>query len=221
MGATATLMIPTTTGSELARRLREVVTHHPGPRGTSLKICEIPGKPLMTGLKKAPSVHNNCHNMNCPLESSGQECKDQCRIENIIYKAVCRKCDQNQINGGENPEKVTSSIYIGETSRTLGVRSNQHKDDYLKCMRNSPLEEGSSFIYDHQVAFHNTEQIDPLRDYTFSMLEKTADPFTRQIKEAILIQESLDSKTFNGKKVISLNRKHEYFQARRRPLTYE
>ena len=82
-------------------------------------------------------------------------------------------------------------------------------------MRKTPLEEGSSFIYDHQVAFHNTDQIDPLKDYTFSMIEKTADPFTRQIKEAILIQESLDNKTFNDKNVISLDRKHEYFQARR------
>ena len=175
----------------------------------------------MTRLQKAPRDHSNCHGINCPLESSGQDCKDQCRMENIIYKAICNKCNQNQIDGGENLDKVINSIYIGEISRTLSIRSNQHKDDYLKCMRKTPLEEGSSFIYDHQVAFHNTDQIDPLKDYTFSVIERTNDPFTRQIKDAILIQETLDNKTFNDKKVISLNRKHEYFQARRRPLTYD
>ena len=43
MGATTTLMVPTTSGSMLAKRLREVVIHHPGPRGTSSKIVEIRG----------------------------------------------------------------------------------------------------------------------------------------------------------------------------------
>ena len=80
-----------------------------------------------------------------------------------MYKAIYNKCNSNQIDRGENPEKVISSIYIGETSQTLGIRSNQHKEDYLKCMRQTPGEEGSSFIYDHQVAAYNTDQVDPLK----------------------------------------------------------
>ena len=88
MGATATLMVPTTSGSMLARRLREVVIHHPGPKGTSLKVVEIPGKPLMSGIRRPPSDNRECHNTKCPLESSGQICNDQCRIENILYKAI-------------------------------------------------------------------------------------------------------------------------------------
>ena len=69
------------------------------------------------------------------------------------------------------------------------------------------------------MAVHDAEQVDPLKDYTFSVIEGTSDPFTRQIKESILIQESLDRKTYSNQPVISLNRKHEYFQARRQPLT--
>ena len=42
MGATAVMMIPTTTNSALAKRLREVVVMNPGPRGTTLKIIESP-----------------------------------------------------------------------------------------------------------------------------------------------------------------------------------
>ena len=48
-GATTTLMVPSTAGSELAKRLRLVVNTTTGPRGTSVKVVEKPGKPIMAG----------------------------------------------------------------------------------------------------------------------------------------------------------------------------
>ena len=90
----------------------------------------------------------------------------------------------------------------------------------MRYTRKTPEEEGSSFIWDHQVAAHNGVQVDPLKDYSFSIIEGTSDPFTRQIKESVLIQESLDSKTYDKQKVRSLNRKYEYFQARKRPFDH-
>ena len=42
-GATATMAIPATKDSRLAKLLREVVRRNPGPIGTSVKIVERPG----------------------------------------------------------------------------------------------------------------------------------------------------------------------------------
>ena len=86
MGATATLMVPTTTGSKLAKELRELVVRFPGPRGTSLKIVEKPGKSIMSSLTSKPVI-DTCHNPKCPIEASGNLCNNQCRTENVIYEA--------------------------------------------------------------------------------------------------------------------------------------
>ena len=46
-GATITFIVPTRRGSELARRLREVVKRVSVPKGSSLKVVERPGKPIL------------------------------------------------------------------------------------------------------------------------------------------------------------------------------
>ena len=46
-GATTAFMVPTTRGSELGRRLREVVKRIPGPKGTSIMVEERPGTPIL------------------------------------------------------------------------------------------------------------------------------------------------------------------------------
>ena len=148
----------------------------------------------MAGLRSKSEI-KECYNSACPMEAACNQCNNQCRIENVLYKAWCTRCRAHQEEAGIKPELVYDYLYIGETSRTLGIRSNQHKDDYLRCTRKTPEEEGSSFIWDHQVAAHNGAQVDPLKDYSFSIIEGTSDPFTRQIKESVQIQESLDIKT--------------------------
>ena len=40
MGATATLMVPTTQNSALAKRLRVVLANNQGPKGTTVKVVE-------------------------------------------------------------------------------------------------------------------------------------------------------------------------------------
>ena len=49
-GATTTVTVPTTEKSILAKQLREVLARNPGPRGTSVKVLERPGPPLMAGI---------------------------------------------------------------------------------------------------------------------------------------------------------------------------
>ena len=114
---------------------------------------------------------------------------------------------------------------VGETSRTLGVRSNQHLEDYRKCQRQSDRQlssdqEGSSFMWDHHISEHPNDQIDPDNDFEWRLLDRMKDPMTRQIRESVRIEYALCKgihHTHQGlRNVISPNRKEEHFQARKR-----
>ena len=124
------------------------------------------------------------------------------------------------------PDRIVEALYVGETSRTLGVRSNQHLDDYKKCQRQSNNQvdrdqEGSSFMWDHHINEHPDDQIDPDSDFSWRLLDRMKDPMTRQIRESVRIEDALYRgihHTHQGlRKIISLNRKEEHFQARKRP----
>ena len=182
----------------------------------------------MTGLRVDPLENSTCYRENCPLVRSGQECMNRCRIENILYTAHCTKCHELQEEQGTLPEMIVDALYVGETSRTIGVRSNQHLDDYRRCQRQTnsdPDIESSSFMWDHHINEHGQDQIDPENDYIWSLLDRMKDPMTRLIKEAVRIEEALSKgihHTHLGqRKIKSLNRKEEHFQARKRPENYQ
>ena len=198
---------------------------YPGPRGASLKVVEKPGRPIMSGLR-TPSSAPFCHDEMCPLQAAGLLCNDQCRVENVVYKAVCTRCRESQEDEGVHPDSVIDTVYIGETSRTLGVRSLQHRKDYRKSsMMNLTTnigEETSSFKWDHQRMVHGADSpMDPQTDYGFTIIHRHRDALTRQLTEAVMIEEAINNKIIydfegNPKPVNSINRKQEYFQARRR-----
>ena len=222
MGATTTIMVPSTKDSTLAKRLREVVVRYPGPKGTVIKVMEKPGKPLMAGLRPDPQENTECYRENCPLIRSGQECQNRCRVENILYTAHCTKCHDRQEDQGIMPELMVEALYIGETSRTLGVRSGQHLEDYRRCQRQTDRDlEGSSFMWDHHLIEHPEDQIDPDMDFQWRLLDRMKDPMTRQIRESVRIEDALSRgihHTHQGmRRIKSLNRKEEHFQARKRP----
>ena len=138
MGATTTITIPTTKNSELAKRLKLTLASVPGPIGTSVKVLERPGRPIMSGLSSNnPFPKASCNREDCPWVPSGKTCKRRCSRENIIYKATCSKCERQQIEAGIPEKEIIHSMYIGETSRTLYVRHKQHRDDYRKASKSN------------------------------------------------------------------------------------
>ena len=178
-----------------------------------MKIIEKPGKPLMSGLRYKPDpIH--CHKKNCPIEAQDLTCDNECGKENILYEAICKRCRDSQIEAGTLPDEVTDYIYIGETSRTLSVRSGQHRDDYKKCQSREEMEEGSSFMWDHHKEVHGPEvPIDPDKDYEFHVLQQHQDPLSRQLGESVRIIEALSKGNHYRRKnkissVISMNRKN-------------
>ena len=117
-----------------------------------------------------------------------------CRTENILYMASCTRCLQKK------------SIYLGETSRTLGVRSSQHRDDYRKASQSTnTVEETSSFMYDHMKNEHSEiSNVNTHEDIHFKIIQRHKDPLTRQLSEAIRIEEAILNKQHydpKGKKI--------------------
>ena len=110
-----------TKNSGLAKRLREVVTKYQGPRGTSVKVVEQPGLPVMASLAKGdPFPKDHCTRRNCPLAGP---CRGQCNNESVPYIATCNICYNKQLEEDVDPKEVIERMYIGETSRTIRVRS--------------------------------------------------------------------------------------------------
>ena len=149
-------------------------------------------------------------------------------LEGIVYKATCLRCEQKQIDLGVDQKEVIQSTYIGETSQTLDVRSKQHSQDLLRCLRNPPSlpgtrtekKEQSSFMYDHNQDKHPETTLDQ-SDFKFSVISSHKDPLSRQVTEAVRILQATDRKTFTGNSntellVKPLNRRLEHFAPRER-----
>ena len=227
MGATSTLMVPTSKNSLLAKKLRLVLATNPGPRGTSTKVVEVPGPSLFSGLAvNNPFKPERCRRSNCPLLDSGEPCLGKCAKENVLYQAICHKCKPADDEGDG-----AISQYIGETGRTLYIRRGQHLNDFKTCAKKEGQRETegekSSFIWDHFNTRHKGDtEYNPEKDMKFTVLSSFRDPMTRQLMEAVKIQRAQDRGTFLAKgeevvQVISLNRKYEHFapQQRREKFT--
>ena len=222
MGATATLMVPCTKDSYLAKKLRIILTSVQGPRGTSVKVVEKPGPALMSGIAvNNPFLPSDCRREDCPQIGAGEECLGKCGREGVLYKAVCLKCGGEDEEDGEDVDGDNHGVtaqYIGESSRTLYVRRKQHVSDYNFCSkrRTGVDDKRTSFMWDHNVAAHGGDlNMDPMKDFQFSVISTYKDPLTRQVTEAVKIQRAMDTKTFQAGgeviQVIPLNRRSEHF----------
>ena len=213
-GSTATFMVPSTPGSKLAKIIRHTLETTEGPRGTKTKVVEKPGCKLMTGLAMNNLFpRQSCQRPNCPLDKDGK-CLEKCMKEGINYTAKCTRCTE------------LLHLYTGESSRTLYTRALQHYQDYSRAMRNkdqdhrNSQEPSSSWMMDHTDNVHPGTDMNK-SDYEFSLITTYRDPLTRQIAEAIRINEALEYNKYTDNKgeiieIRSLNRKGEHFAPRER-----
>jgi hypothetical protein len=113
-----------------------------------------------------------------PLESAGCDspdclpCKDgrgeggNCRGCGTNYEIECQLCPDDQ-----------KSKYIGESSRNIYTRSNEHVARYRAG-------KVTSFMAKHQTAAHQGQE----GDYKARVTASTRDCLTRQVREAVLIR---------------------------------
>ena len=102
------------------------------------------------------------------------------------------------------------------------MRSQQHNNDFNRCLRTrpGPDSELSSFMWDHKRDNHMDLDMST-NDFQFDIVGKFKDPMTRQIEEAVRIQHSLaleihTDRTGKSRNIKSLNRKYEYFCPKKR-----
>ena len=61
-----------------------------------------------------------------------------CNLQNVVYKGICLLCERNEILRLEaqnmSPEEIEDNMvvteYIGETCKSIHIRSMKHLDDY-------------------------------------------------------------------------------------------
>ena len=189
--------------------------------------------PILSGIAlKDPFRSPGCPRRGCPLVASDKPCLGKCSIEGIVYRATCSLCEDKQLEEGAKPHQVIHHQYIGETSRTLRVRSGQHFRDYHKSARedrqvnsDQDQEEASSFMWDHMKAKHPGEKTTDNDHFKFEVVTGFRDPLTRQITEAIRIGQARDDRIFYNNKgeskiIMTLNRKSEVFLPRERGFSY-
>ena len=118
-----------------------------------------------------------------------------CRKQSLVYESRCALCNpkKNSNHQEDNKEVVArKGIYIGETSRTLHQRANEHYRDAKDLSE-------KSHILKHWMSSHEEEKEAP--NFIFRILGTFRDCLSRQVNEAIRIHYSKD---------LLLNSKNEY-----------
>ena len=91
---------------------------------------------------------------------------------------------------------------------------------------NTQYEVGTSWMWDHHSVIHGSDYPVNSDNFQFETLKTFKDPLTRQIEEANRIKLALNNNkhediTGSQIPIVSLNRKHEYFQSRQRYYTQD
>ena len=131
-GHIAPIIIPSTPGGELAKRLR-MVAEKEGVPGLRFKVVERGGVTISRQLQKPnPTESPGCGERDCEVcrQPGGGS---RCHKNNVTYRYICRKC---------------GATYTGETARNLYSRSLEHKKNK------------NSFIRKHQDESHRGEEAD-------------------------------------------------------------
>ena len=109
----------------------------------------------------------------------------KCSPKNLVYIAECKSCvsegkreilyDMNGLKIGER-----KYLYVGESSRPLRMRAAEHYDSLNSLCRDS-------FMLSHWMLVHSTTMEPP--EFAFKVFSKYKDSLSRQILEAILIED--------------------------------
>ena len=177
------MFVPSTAGGTLLNMLNdlEYKLHERGDVSWTVKLVEKAGKPLRSlfGIK-IPIVDG------CPLGENCTICENdtiKCSIRGVVYLAECGECKTVGRAGGEDISQfaaLESSWYVGETSRPVRMRANEHLNNLLELNTDS-------FMLTHWMNKHGFQMVPP--EYKFKLLGCYKDPLSRQIAEAVFIEE--------------------------------
>ena len=173
------LFVEQTPGGALARNLQKAEVDLGLKTGYRIRIVENAGSALKMILPSTnPWGNIDCQRKDCLICSQGDEEVQDCRRRNILYENRCTVCQVGK--EGDTFQKDGLGIYVGESSRSLYKRSKEHEKD-----RNDEQEE--SHQLKHWVLDH--PELDAPPKFKFKLISSFADPLTRQISEAVRIEQ--------------------------------
>ena len=136
--------------------------------GDFTKIVEKASTPLGNLLvRKDPWGDSGCGKEQCRV-CGGVEEKARCRARGVTYSNTCQLCKA----------QGRDSVYIGETSKTLAERAENHYDDLRR-----PKQQARSHMW-----MHNMEEHEGAGSFKFKVLGVHHRAMERQITEAIQIK---------------------------------
>ena len=167
------MIIPNTADNELLDRLIQKEAQLARVTGYTVKLIEGNGIPLAR-MFPPPVPHNMCLRDTCRVCVNSNKKSSKCSVRNIVYTAECLESDGNILS-------CTDKIYIGESSRSIAERSDEH------CKGGHRLEEGN-FITKHWLDVHPELMRPPSMKFTVVKLHK--DPLGREVEEALMIEKA-------------------------------
>ena len=175
------VFVEQTKDGELGKRLREVIARLAPIMGFSIKVVERAGATLKSRLLQSIWEGAKCGHEKRITCNQDAELHIPCTRRSAVYENICSKCN---IGAGSKEEVVGTdpevpSIYVGETSRTIQERGEEH----WAAARGSRKAREGSHIAKHQELCHPGEEPEViLRAVGFY---KTA--LSRQTAEAVRI----------------------------------
>ena len=120
--------------------------------------------------------------------------KENCNLQNLVYKGICKLCEEEEKLRMEREEEESGEVhesqrtesseiiteYIGETCKSLYIRSSKHMEDYRLLKK-------ESFILKHHIKAHPKTNLGEVQ-VRFVTHIKHQTCFRRQISEAVAIK---------------------------------
>ena len=126
------LFVEVTMRGKLAKALREVEERLRGITKYRTKIVEGVGRKLKDILPNTdPWSGQPCGRNECiPCQQEGDR-KQNCKQRNIVYESKCEECNpKNKKEVSLKDGREFSSIYVGESARSLSERVAEHWSDF-------------------------------------------------------------------------------------------
>ena len=171
--ATGVIIVPNTAGGELLNKLILKEAQIARVTGYMIKMVEGNGVPL-SRLFPAPIPSGKCIKKDCIVCHMSENPSSKCSVRSIVYIAECQEVVNDTLT-------CPDSIYVGESSRSLAERANEH---YLGGTR---LDE-RNFITKHWLE-HHPHSRDPPR-IKFTVVRTHKDALGREVEEALLIEKA-------------------------------
>ena len=121
------MFVEPTPNSELVNLLRKTESKHRVDDETRVKFVEKSGIKTIDLLKVQDPFRKNCSENDCLACSNSDGKYTNCRKNNITYRLSCNLCAKRGLERS----------YEGESCRNLYLRGREHRNNFLKKVKNN------------------------------------------------------------------------------------